>query len=778
MKLNNLKTRKEFILNEDIAGGKGGVGGTPGFANNLLLQDTYLGILLDGMFRGISRLWRKSKENFVINKLLARLTNELLRGVILYCFANNINIGSAQAEAQAEAQTGDEQGEGQAEAQTGEEDQEDQTKKGIALGQGKPEEEQQPKKALEPGKKPEEPKKVSKEEYIETGGNFIAALNKFKTDETIDKKKQNLETGIKRNDAEVVKKYLVDLFMTIESDEVKKRILLNMSEEQRNNLLSYLPEEERSKYNFGDQVQDAQYVQVTDDEKTKGLPSGKSPKALSPHVNEFQAIKNDITEDLVNPTRETIKKVFGFPFDPNRVANIKNIEQYEQVVTNLYTYLKNNIDKYSKLKNVAQKEKMKLLYMNYEISKNILSKIKQKQQAANESLNEDFVTAKPISDPRAGADPSAKKISTNVTVGQLLTKRDREKYKEHADEMKLNLNDLNLAKIEKEVEKRKAQDEVSKFVNPENLKTIQLTADQLFLPHRPGLYKKAEVGEKSVEKQKLQNNWNKELSKVYASFSNLMTVSNVDIRKDYMNNLNNDPKINKNAKNDAEKFGKEKKIATVYNELENKDILEKKQVTITDLKKGQFGFISFIGYNSNKSKSDIFFAVINKVIRIGSNYDLLRVATTFREVDVENGVYENNFDVFKKYYTYDGGDKDHIEYYILSKNLNIGRDKNRTNYIVILNYNTTTKELSVLKKDQGDTVILPVKITDSIEKKERYSFKIETYEFKLIDNEVLSRLGLDEKFGINLIKDDYRSKNPDFYNKDKSLFNDFTTKIF
>ena len=41
MKLNNLKTRKEFILNEDVAGGKGGVGGTPGFANNLLLQDTF-----------------------------------------------------------------------------------------------------------------------------------------------------------------------------------------------------------------------------------------------------------------------------------------------------------------------------------------------------------------------------------------------------------------------------------------------------------------------------------------------------------------------------------------------------------------------------------------------------------------------------------------------------------------------------------------------------------------------------------------------------------------
>ena len=94
MKLINIHSRRDFIkINELFGGTSGGpVAGGQGFANNASLKDTYLGDLVNGIFKGISWLWRKSKENFIINKLKAQLINELTRGVIIYCFDSNINI--------------------------------------------------------------------------------------------------------------------------------------------------------------------------------------------------------------------------------------------------------------------------------------------------------------------------------------------------------------------------------------------------------------------------------------------------------------------------------------------------------------------------------------------------------------------------------------------------------------------------------------------------------------------------------------------------------------
>ena len=96
MKLKNIYNREDFLrTNEEY--GAGGVGSHDGFANNLSLQNTYLGKLLNGMFRSISWLWRKSKENFVINKLMGKLTNELFSGTITYCLANGINIKTGES---------------------------------------------------------------------------------------------------------------------------------------------------------------------------------------------------------------------------------------------------------------------------------------------------------------------------------------------------------------------------------------------------------------------------------------------------------------------------------------------------------------------------------------------------------------------------------------------------------------------------------------------------------------------------------------------------------
>ena len=93
MKFKNIKSRKDFIkMNEIFGGTQGGVGARDGFANNSELKDTYLGKLMNGLFKGLNWLWRKSKENFIINRLIAKLINELVRGVIIYCFINKIDL--------------------------------------------------------------------------------------------------------------------------------------------------------------------------------------------------------------------------------------------------------------------------------------------------------------------------------------------------------------------------------------------------------------------------------------------------------------------------------------------------------------------------------------------------------------------------------------------------------------------------------------------------------------------------------------------------------------
>ena len=90
MELKNIHNRKDFLKVYEVFGGtKGGVGASDGFASN---GPSILGKLFNGIFKGIGWLWRKSKENFIINKLIAQLINELMRGTILFCLDNNIDL--------------------------------------------------------------------------------------------------------------------------------------------------------------------------------------------------------------------------------------------------------------------------------------------------------------------------------------------------------------------------------------------------------------------------------------------------------------------------------------------------------------------------------------------------------------------------------------------------------------------------------------------------------------------------------------------------------------
>lgn len=512
MILKNIYKRKDFVKQYEFLGGnEGGTGSGNGFANNAALQDTLLGQILNGMFKSISWLWRKSKENFVINRLKARLSNELLRGVILYCFENNINILSGEKI--------------------------DAVQKGEEKSQGE---------------------KKSQDQAV---------------------------TG----------------------------------------------QEE-------DQTDEQDSVQDTVEDK--------------PAINDFEIIKNDIKDFNLNKSepKDRIalsKKVFGLSMDYEKVINIKDMDVFQTKIDEMDKFLKDNISNYSNLK-PAEQEKLQNIYKNLVLSKYMLDKVeKLKKEKVTESykLNEELVKA-PTSDPRAGSDPKSKKLSTNVTVGSILTKRDKEKYKEHEEELKSSISEINLAEVEKQIDKLGSKKEVSKYVNAENLKTIQLTAANLFLPSKTSLYKKPEIGEKSIEKQKLQNNWNKEISKVYAIFSDIMNISDVDIRREYREDLEGITKPL--ADRESKKITGEKGHNLMSDNLQNSGALESINSTIPDLATGKFAFVK-LTYNGN-----VYSAMVENVPAISKNKSkryLLRVFNTFETIDIVNNVYKDNFTDFKIKFT-------------------------------------------------------------------------------------------------------------------------------
>jgi len=689
MKLKNIQTRKDFLRIDEAYGDDGG------FSNNLSLQNTYLGKLLNGMFKSISWLWRKSKENFIINKLIGRMTNELLRGVILYCFANDINIASDEVTSEEKAKEPEKESDEQTDEETKE-----------------------------------------KEELKMLGASKVLLQLPSATPET----KKSLQASIEEQNAEEIRKHAIALFISA-SDDDKKRALANMNNEQIQKFLSYLPDEQKQKY----------------------LPKNE-PKALTSGTVstsepvEFESIRKDITEDLKNPSPDLMKKIFGVKFNKNSVKSIKNLEEYEKIINDMKSYLSKNISNYDKMKDPA-KEKIRNIYMNYIISKDILNSVK--SEKVSESLVAEKLVKAPMSDPRAGADPKAKTIKTKVKVKQILTKRDREKYKEHQDEMDMNISKINLAGIEKEIEKRGSQSEVSKFVNPENLKTVQMVADKMILPERTDLFKKAQVGEQSIEKQKLQSRWNKELSKMYASFSDMLDVSAVDIRKEYRNDLGTS--ISKKVENEENRLRGNQNSNRTIDFMEDKGILDRKDCIFSDLE-GRFAIMDF------NCKGKHFAASISDVHAFSKNYGkvyLVKINNTFDSFDQMNE--NSNFKEFKKSFTIYSDNQEKDVYFLFN---NPSSSKVKASSILILNYYKKTKDLKLFRfvtKENRDAET--ESITDKSIDFNSILQKLYNYKESITVNYLRKFVDpLDDtwksKFSLN-DEVDFAHKTPEFYDKSK-----------
>ena len=621
MKLNNIHSRKDFVKKVNEADSISA--GPSGFSNNLSLKDTYLGKLMNGMFRSAAWLWRKSKEDFVINKLIGRLVNELMRGVVVYCFDRNINL-----------------------------------KTGV----------------------------------VATADANVQDAQK--------------ESGVK--------------------SEIKK-------------LLEFEPIRKDAEANFG------------------------SPD---------------------NPSPDVLKTIFGVNIKLENIAKIKDPDEFDRVVQEMEDFLSQNVDNYSKIPDTAagklQKEKIQKIYMNYKISQILKekarineeklkaekAKAKTTVQSQTESLlNEALVTAKPLHDPRAGEDASGKIADNPIIVGDILTKRDRDKYKEHADELALNIHDINLAEIEKTVQTTKDQDAVATFVNPENLKTIQMTAEELFIPTRESLFDnpKSENEKGDPEKDRLKLKWKKELTNTYASFTDIMTIDKVDIRNmKFREDL---------AGNVKDRVGEEK--SKVINAKQTAEVSEKfgdilgKNISASELI-GYWSFMSFV-YKNNSFMSSM--ANIKNLTTLDTDKKLyfFQVANTFSlPIDENAHTVTSTLLEFKKIFAQNNTNN---TVYFMFRNPHFPTGKNIPivqSILVFINAKNTNDLFLCKFTPDGNRVESTINITDAItsEQIDKCKVKITISEHKIFEDNV-NIWG--ESLKLTTDNDFRTDKVPSFLKNDPSL---------
>ena len=379
---------------------------------------------------------------------------------------------------------------------------------------------------------------------------------------------------------------------------------------------------------------------------------------------------------------------------PNGFPSLRSAKEQAEA------FLKNHINEYDNMSD-EEKKRMEIVYMNYAII-NAMREVQRSAIAENSQylIQEKDTTAtveiKP-DEPRAGQISLGRKItSVNVTVGDVLTIRDKQKFKdEKGDEFKVKITDVNLAEIEKTIQKldeggitdeediRKykvakekygdtnIRKKVYTYVNPYSLKMIQGSAEKLMLTKK---------GDEGTNKEALRLRWNKEVNKVYAGFTNIMDIQSVDITKDdFGSKLNND-KVNQKVEKNVSNIGFEKNVGAVQEKLP----IEQNEAILSSLG-GAWSFYSFSYSNYN------FMTSIAPVKSTSADFYLFMVTKAFTDVDATNFtvVNDDSLQIFR------GKMSDNVTvhakqiniYFLMSKNTKFpsGSSKSQTNKIIVFN---------------------------------------------------------------------------------------------
>jgi hypothetical protein len=625
--MKNIHNRKDFIKIYEFGGTEGGVGSRDGFANNAKLKDTYLGKLINGIFSPIANLYRKSKSLFFINRLVAQLVNELMRGIILFCFDNNVDLKTGVIENKEEeikSNVGEEEGEagdvGEISATT--------TEKKLTK-------EQIEEKIASVS---DDLKKAQWQKI--TMVNTIRQLNKDYTEETDKNKKV-----IKLNKIEKQQAILNDIIESIKSSEIYlaklRQELSNLGDTTtKTDNLDSLKQACKNKYDFEPTSENLPNV-------AKGLGSisntefdQKFQKIASNTIkigDEYSTIINgEVIDIIVTDVDNTKNKIF---FDKNgqkmEVAPIrllpKGFPNFNLLKVDADAFFNKYASMYDSMGD-DNKKKMEILYMNYMQ----LLTIKQHQKSGlfeaisflkDFDLLNEFTTKVKLDNPQAGKVGFGRSIEmkagSSATVGDILNKRDKEKYKDKEEDFNLDVHSINLAEIEKtivNIEKSNPgsniKEKVSTYVNPYNLRTIQLSAEQL-------LAKQTTDG-KSDDSLKLR--WDKEVTKTYAAFTNLMDIEKVNIIKGDFGGLNN-KKIETSVKGLTNDIRNQKAIAEVQNKLP----IQTGTVNFKSLSDGLwcYGSINYKNVLYNISVAPVSFAFKQQI-------GLMQIPMAFDNIDATN----------------------------------------------------------------------------------------------------------------------------------------------
>ena len=640
MKLKNIHSRRDFV-NEIFGGTHGGVGASDGFANDAKLKDTYLGKLINGIFKGIGWLWRKSKELFVINKLIAQLVNELMRGVITFCFENNIDLKTGQ-------QTTDD---------------------AIKAAQTETEEGETQQVTTASGNTTSTETKMTKEEIIKNIDEYTVSIsehNKGITDikRRIKSEEKNATTlkgtplAKKRILIEKLKKTLQEREFTKSEDEKElakyKQMLSDLGETVDKSALNLdsIKKDCKNKYDFepsSENLNDAatslnamsasefhdRFTKI----RSKVISIGKQYSVIS-KGNIKQIVVKDVDTSKNVVTYEHIDDL-GTPYTISSTKLLpKDFPSFKTMKDKAELFLKKHSNNYGQMTD-EQKKKVQIIYMNYALLNSLQEfTILESAEFLNEAIATGDVKVK-MDEPQAGKVDLGTSIASKVglataSVGDILTKRDKEKYKEKSESFNYDVHDINLAEIEKTIQKlEKANPDsdvklkVSTYVNPYNLKTIQISAEQLLTPT-----------DENKEDNSLRMRWNKEVTRTYAAFTNIMDIDKVSIVKDdFGANLNN-KKVN-------EKVGKltgDIKDQKVVSQIQNNLPLESGVVNFSSLKAGLWCYYSF------KFKDELYNTSIAPVAdAFKQGVGLFQITSSFNKINVETNTIEPNqkfFDIF------------------------------------------------------------------------------------------------------------------------------------
>ena len=769
MELKNIHNRSDFKKTYEFFGNtEGGVGSKDGFANNAKMKDTVLGKLFNGIFKGIGWLWRKSKETFIISKLIGQLVNELMRGVVLYCFDNNISLrdgtrGEAEESEEDEAPVQDE-------AST----QDEAPVQVSDLDNLTDEELQERIERLTAEIKVDE-KSISDLEgqirYMQGSAHNGTIGEKKRKEEHLIKLEEKLKR--QKEGLQISKEELVKLHQRLRGEKPVEKPVEKPIEKST---LDTLASECKKKYNFvpkssflPEDPADFDEIGHTSLPDFKEQLRGKQFKSKCIQIGDpFRIVgANGVIENIkVYDVNNSTGQVWYFTkAGGNKIFETTNIKLlpedfpgFKKIKSLCVDYLSKYVPEYSSMSD-ENKEKIETIYMQYrlidELSNVRKTALVEESLAYLMYLNQyelltEAIKIKP-SNPKAGQVGVARNIATKVpgiqaNIGDLLTKKDKDKYSEQKEDLSISIRDIDLANIEKTIEKIDKEEpgvkqRVTSYVNPYNLKTIQLSAEQLI--------SKAPEANRAALKLK----WDKEQTKVYASFTGMMDMEKIS--KDNLSNLDSG-KLGTKTEKMTKDINNQMTEAKTMNELP----LETKRLNYNRLRTGFWSYFSFLYPSTDDTLYKTTVAPVNSAFK---DFGLICVTSSFESYDPNEKtiINNNNFDkLFMSNSSDETSTKYKVNVFFLFKNEQKFPDSNKSYpmKMFVLNefINDGVSYISLKRIKGTKNTAITKSFVNNLNKNE-YMFNVSTTNmYKFVDE-----IG-DIAETFNFVRSDEPSKNTDF----------------